>query len=378
MISHDDLRQLQHYPSGNDSLILSLYLNIDQSDAANLNRGFETKADTLFREIAHNQNSHQGSKNRFENECQRLRRFLSGYVPKGKALVVFSDSKHDFWWQRDLQVDLPTGLRWSPQPWLRPLLEVIEDHDRFGVVLIDKHHARILAVDAGGMEQQAEIVSDVLNKHATTGTDHIWSQAQMDREHTNHVLTHAKRVADEVAAVIDRMKLNGIVIGGPVEATSVFISALPKRLQQMIIGTISAPVDANHDRLITELRAVQEKAEQDDETKIVDGMITAAMKGERAVLGVSDTLSAVHEGRVYRLVVARDFRVEGKECASCHVLVSDVNEKCSLCGGQLESATDLINRASHRVLDSGGKVQLVSGEAAEKLAEAGIGAVLRF
>jgi len=163
-----------------------------------------------------------------------------------------------------------------------------------------------------------------------------------------------------------------------VEATSAFASALPKRIQQMIIGTITAPVDASHDRLINELRAVQEKAEHEDEARIVDAMITAAMKGERAVLGLSDTLGAIQEGRVYRLVVARDFRVEGKECGSCHVLISDGNGKCSFCGGRLEAAPDLINRASHRVLDMGGKVQLVSGEAAAKLADAGIGAVLRF
>lgn len=378
MISHDDLSQLHQYPSGPESLILSLYVNIDQSNAANLNRGFETRVESLFRQVAENQNPHEGSRQRFDAECQRVRKFLRDYVPKGKALVVFSDSKQDFWWQRDLQVELPTGLRWSPQLWVRPLLEVIEEHGRFGVVLIDKHHARILAVDAGGMEQQAEVVSDVPNKHATTGTDHIWSQGQMDREHTNHVQSHAKRVADELASVIDRMKLKRVVIGGPVEATSVFTGGLPKRIQQMIIGTISAPVDANHDRLITELRAVQEKAEHEDEAKSVDAMITAAMKGERAVLGLSDTLGAIQEGRVYRLVVARDFRVEGKECSACHVLVSHGNEKCSFCGGQLEAAPDLINRASHRVLDMGGKVQLVSGEAAARLAEAGIGAVLRF
>jgi len=119
---------------------------------------------------------------------------------------------------------------------------VVEEHDRLGVVLIDKQHARILAVDAAGMEQQAEILSDVPNKHATTGTDHIWSQGQMDRDHTNHVQSHAKRVADELAAVIDRMKLNRIVIGGPVEATSIFTGTLPKRIQQIIIGTITAPV----------------------------------------------------------------------------------------------------------------------------------------
>ena len=378
MISRDDIRQLHRYQSGPDSLILSLYVNVDQSNAANLNRGFETRVESLFRQVAENQNSHEANKQRFEAECQRVRRFLRDYVPKGKALVVFSDSKQDFWWQRDLQVELPTGLRWSPQPWVRPLLEVIEDHDRFGVVLIDKHHARILAVDAGGMEQLAEVVSDVPNKHATTGTDHIWSQGQMDRDHDNHVQSHAKRVGDELASVIDRLKLDRIVIGGPVEATSVFTTGLPKRIQQMIIGTISAPVDASRDRLITELRAVQERAEHEDEARVVDSMITAAMKRDRAVLGLSDTLGAIQAGRVYRLVVARDFRVEGKECGSCHVLVSDGLEKCSFCGGQLDAAPDLINRASHRVLDMGGKVQLVSGEAAAKLSEAGIGALLRF
>jgi hypothetical protein len=38
----------------------------------------------------------------------------------------------------------------------------------------------------------------------------------------------------------------------------------------------------------------------------------------------------------------------------------------------------LINRASHRVIDMGGKVQLVSGDAAALLSQKGIGAVLRF
>ena len=66
MISHDDLSQLNHYPSGPESLILSLYINIDQSIAANLNRGFETRVESLFREVAENQNSHEGSKQRFD------------------------------------------------------------------------------------------------------------------------------------------------------------------------------------------------------------------------------------------------------------------------------------------------------------------------
>lgn len=378
MISDDDIRQLQHYQPEPDSCVLSLYLNVDQSNAANLNRGFETKVDSLFRECGETQNSDGANKQRFQAEFERVRRFLAGYTPKGKALVVFSDSKNNFWWQRDLRVELPAGLRFSAQPWVRPLLEVIEEHDRLAVVLIDKQHARVLISDASGLQQQAEIVSDVPNKHATTGTDHIWSQTQMDRDHAKHVQWHVKRVADELASIIDRVRLGRIVIGGPVEATSVFTATLPKRIQQMIIGTISSPVDASMERLADEVKAVQERAEQQDEAKIVDGMITAAMKGDRAVLGISETLDAIQEGRVYRMVVAHDFRAEGKECSECHVLVSETNEWCSFCEGKLEAIPDLINRASHRVLEMGGRIQLVSGVAASKLAGAGIGAVLRF
>lgn len=378
MISREDLRRLQLYPSGPDSFILSLYVNVDQSNAANLNRGFETKVDSLFRQVGEDQNSNGGSKQRFDAECKRVRQFLSDYVPKGKALVLFSDSRQEFWWHRDLQVDLPVGARWSPQPWVRPLLEVIEEHDRLCLVLIDKQHGKILAVDAAGFEQQAEILSDVPNKHATTGTDHIWSQSQMDRDHVKHVQWHARRVADEMAAIVERIRVNRIVIGGPVEAVSVFTATLPKRFQQMIIGTICVPVDASNDRLAAELKVVQERSEQEDESKLVESLVTAAMKGDRAVLGVRDTLNAIQQGRVYRIVVARDFRIGGQECSSCHVLTSDDSEKCAFCGGDLGDAPDLINRASRRVLEMGGKVQLISGEAAATFSDAGVGAVLRF
>jgi hypothetical protein len=377
MISYSDIRQLQQLPSSPDSLVLSLYVTVNQADAANLNRGFETKVENLFRQIGEGQ-SGGNHKQKFEAECQRVLEFLRSYVPKGKSLVIFSDSSNDLLWYRDLQVEFANEGRWSEKPWLRPLLEVVEDSDRFGVVLVDKQRARVLTVDASGMEQQAEVLSDVPNKHVTTGTDHIWSQTQMERDHTKHVHWHVKRVVDELAAVIDRTKISQVVVGGPVEATSAFINELPKRLEQMVIGTISVPLDVNYERLVAELRAVQEETENEDEANLVDSMITAAMKGDRAVLGITETLRAIQEQRVYRMVVARGYRMEGKECDSCRVLVVGGEDNCSFCGGQLRPAPDLINRASHRVLEQAGKVMQVAGAAADKLAGIGVGAVLRF
>jgi hypothetical protein len=376
MISYDDIRQLQQYPSGPDFCILSLYVNIDQSNAANLNRGFITQVENLFRRMAEDKNGNH--RERLDAECKRALAFLSDYSARGKGLVIFSDSKQDFWWQRDLQVEVPTDGRWSQMPWVRPLLELVEDQDRLAVVLTDKQRARVLTADATGIEQRAEIVSEVPNKHATTGTDHIMSQTQMQRDHTEHVKAHMHRVIEELTNVVDRLSLSRIIIGGPVEATSVLTNELPKRLQHMIIGTIAVPMDSSYERLSNELRKVQQRTEGEDEARMVESMITAAMKGERAVLGISETLSAIQQHRVYRLIVAHDYHIEGKECNSCHVLVVDGEAQCSFCGGDLQPAPDLINRASHRVIEQAGKVQIVAGAAADKLAGTGVGAVLRF
>src|SRR5262249_18186866 len=150
------------------------------------------------------------------------------------------------------------------------------------------------------------------------------------------------------------------------------------RTQRMLVGPVPTRAGAPEDRVHAELREVQHRSEQQDESRMVESMITAAKKGDRAVLGVADTLEAIHQGRVYRLVVASNYRTEGKECRSCHVLVESGEDSCSFCGGQLEPAPDLINRASHRVIEQAGRVQLVSGEAASKLAGTGVGAILRF
>jgi peptide subunit release factor 1 (eRF1) len=378
MISYDDIRELQQYRSKADSLVLSLYLDVDQSKVSNLNRRFETAVENLFRRLRKPDGERNGASPAFTAPLERVSSFLSSYVPRSKNLVIFCDSTGDLWWQRELQIQLPTEARLSQKPWLRPLLEVLDDASRFAAVLIDKHRARILSVDETGLRREAELISDVPGKHVTTGTDHLWSQAQMQRDHDNHLKAHAKRAGEEVGKVIDRLKVKRFVIGGPVEATTIFASQLPRRLQGMIAGTVSVPVETSDDRLLASLKAAQQKSDDQDETRMVESMITAAKKGDRAVLGVEDTLSAIQQGRVHRMVVASDYHAVGKECGSCHLLATEEQECCPLCGAEFESAPDLINRASHRVIEQAGQVHLVSGDAADKLADAGVGAFLRF
>jgi GTPase SAR1 family protein len=72
MISYEEIRQLQQYQSGPDSFILSLYVNVDQSNATNLNRGFETRAENVFRQIAESQAEGENHKQRLDVERNRV------------------------------------------------------------------------------------------------------------------------------------------------------------------------------------------------------------------------------------------------------------------------------------------------------------------
>ena len=379
MISQDDVRELRNYQAGPEGLILSLYVDVDQSKAVNLNRGFETVADNMLRLIAQERELDGGKMKQFEAERSGVRRFLSEYTPRGKGLVIFSDRSQQYWWQRETRVDIKDGARWSPRPWVRPLLEILQNHDHLCVVLIDQHRARLLTLDAAGWERLAEIESEVPNKHHTTGTDHIWSQSQMDRDRQNHVKSHVRRVAEQLAEAFDRLKPSRLVVGGSSETVTLFLEELPKRLQSEVIGSLAVPVDINLERLRSEIHELQAAAEHLDEVKLVDSLITSARKQDRAALGIKDTLSAVQEARIFRLIVCKSFRAAGSQCCGCGVLTVDGNGQCPYCGDRLDPAPDLINLVSHKVMEQHGKVDVISGEAEGKLMEAGgVGAVLRF
>src|SRR5688500_20212120 len=108
MISYDDVRELQQYLSGPDSLILSLYVNIDQSNAVNLNRGFERAVETCFRQMLETQIAAENHRPKFETEADRVLRFLKNYPPQGTGVHIFSHSWHDVCGRRDLQAARPS------------------------------------------------------------------------------------------------------------------------------------------------------------------------------------------------------------------------------------------------------------------------------
>ncbi|RMG54875.1 MAG: hypothetical protein D6723_03970 [Acidobacteria bacterium] len=379
MVTYEDLQVLKSYQPQGDGYVLSLYLDVDQSKAINLNRGFERALNSMLKAVE--QELHDArTQQEFELNRERVHRFVKNYIPRKKTLLIFSDATHDFWWEQELPIALPNLARFDHALFLRPLITVLDEHERYGVVLIDQGRARLFTVYLGEVQEHEGVFEEVPPVTQTAGRDRIIAQKRLQRHHDGHVLWHVKQVAERLKELTDLYRFDRLIIGGGRQAVSELQHVLPKSLHRLLIGTFSLPVQASHQEVLRETQKIEVAAERANEEKLVESLVTAAYKGDRAVTGLADTIQAINEGRVWKLLYGKDFSANGYVCSQCSMLyVENRPERCLYCGGSLSPAPNLINRAIERVISAGGQVEEVNDRAAAQLARAGyIGAFLRY
>ncbi len=379
MIARTDVRKLLDREPVPGSPVLSVYLDVEQSRAANLNRGFETALENMLRSIERRIEDRR-QKEHFEADAARVRRFISRYVPRGLGLVMFCDDSEGYFWSRDVRARLRNDAHWTATPHVRPLLEALDEFERYGVVLADRAHSRLFTVFMGEIEEHVEAFASLGVHHTkTTGTDHLWSQSHFQRKADTHARGHLKRVAELMADFWEAHHFDRLVLAGSPEATAELRRLLPKRLQSRVVATLHLNVDAAGSQVLEETQKAQIQVERREEARLLEDLITIAAKNDRAVIGLEATLRAVREGRVWRLVYLDALVLRGRRCPACSALYAENETACAFCGGPLGPVEDLVEAMAERAAEEGARVELVRGEAAERLRSVGgVGAYLRY
>jgi len=376
-ITAKDLGELTQSGTG-AGRVLSVYLDVDQSKAANLNRRFEQAFESRIQLIGR----------KFEEEYEQadfmrcvddVRKLLSQYEPHARSLVIFARSTGPMWF-REVSVDVGTEVHWGVSPYLHPLVEALDEFEPYIVALTDRAHARIFTVRLGTIEKQAEIYALGTVRHLkTSGMDHLYSQSHIQRKADENILAHLKRVVEVLEHVRNVNATARIVLAGNAEAMSELFRLMPKTLRGRVAGSAVMPGNAKQGEILESTVALARRAERVQELEKVDRLLTSSAKSDKAVVTFPLTLQAFNEDRVRELVYAEGFAAAGGVCETCHVLFPSDNINCEICGMPVKSADDLIENSIAAALAVGAAVEQVRGPAAEKLRNAGgIGAFLRF
>jgi peptide subunit release factor 1 (eRF1) len=224
----------------------------------------------------------------------------------------------------------------------------------------------------GRIEERIEIVDWVPGRTAAGG----WSQAGYARHREYHVHRHLHRVIDELWHRQHDRRLGRLLIGGPPEVLAALRAILPQSISRSIEGEFAGESFAGDTAILERVADVALQAERNHETQLVDRLLEASPN--HRVLGWDDTLSALVEGRVHVLMIARGRTASGYACPDGHVILIERTETCPFCREPVWPVSDLGSWAVGRALSTGASVEFLGASAGDRLRPAVIAGLLRY
>jgi peptide chain release factor subunit 1 len=371
MLTPEHIAELEAFDAG-EARVLSVYLDLDP--ARRVRRAYQVVFDDLVKEAS--ARLADPSRADLLRETSGVRAWLGDREPPGKGLALFSCSSPALWQVHALAVRIRDHLAFEPHPDVAPLLELVDEYERYAVALVDKERARLFTVFLGEIEEIDAFQDSVPAKHDQGGI----SQAKYQHHHDVHVHWHLARVARGLAELLRRRWFDRLVLAGPQEATSELRRRLPRMLAHRLAGVIPAALSASDAEILEKTLAIERQVERQVEERLLEELFDRAAPGGRATVGVVPTLDALWADVVRTLVVADGLHLSGSECANCGRLELPGTARCPACGKAMRPVHDLLHRAMARALEQAGTIEVVHGDAARRLVEAGggLGALLRY
>lgn len=363
MMEQQELQELAELVT-DDEPVLSLYLHLDRRS-----RSADEHKLTLRQLLA--QAAAQGA---IPADIERVERFFeTEFDRQGRSVACFSCQSRKFWRAFPLLVPVDNVVHVGRRPYVKPLSDLLDNHECFAVIMVDREGARVLTYRMGALTDTAGTLGVEVKRHKQGGLAAQKLQRYEDQE-ARHNLKDAAEWASEYLA---QHAITRAVVSGTDENLAAFKALMPRPLSDKVVGTVSLDVNASPVEAWERAYEVAQAAQKKQEADLLEQVITMAHKGGPGALGLADTLSALQQGRVHQLLVDPNLRKSGAQCANCRAVVVEDFDSCPYCGGKLVPSVDVVNLAVQAAMDAGVKVS--SLESTARFAEVGqIAAVLRY
>lgn len=281
---------------------------------------------------------------------------------------------------------------------LEPLEHMIEEHETYGLAVIDRKEATIATLKGKKVTILNHLTSGVPGKHKAGGQ----SQRRFDRVIDLAAHEFKKRIGDHMNEdFLDLEDLKGVIVGGPGFTKEEFVKGdyLNYEIKDKIIATVDTSytgefgirevIDKSAD-ILNDLDVMHEK-------KIVQKFLKELIKDDGlASYGENEVRNNLIMGAVDTLLLSEDLVAIHKvlQCPNCGTTkeltvkneaeYSKADYRCENCNESLkeESSLDLIDDFVEKAEEMNTEVEFISSETEEGMqllrAFGGIAAILRY
>jgi peptide subunit release factor 1 (eRF1) len=374
MISRHDLERLIGR-EGNDRPVLSLFLDMSvNSDNKRTHNVFLNQKRAEFSELQSDRPNHH--REPVGEVFERVQEWLDNeFEEENRGVVIYTELGGD--WFEALQFPVPVSNRMviDERPVVAPLAQVLESYHHHGVVLLDREHVRILSVYLGSLLDEIEVHGEPIptNHDVQAGG---YSHKRYQRRKIEEMKHFFREFAKEVEEFVRRYKPHDLVILGTEANVANFKEFLPERLQEMVVYTGPMGVDEPASEVLARLAPHLESERTRETQEVVEVLLNRVSQDYLATAGFQSTLTALQEGKVDTLVVARDQERDGSRCTQCGFVFARDAETCPYDGANTISGVDVVEEMVRIAEGQGAAVEFVDSGAVSDIK--GVGALLRF
>jgi peptide subunit release factor 1 (eRF1) len=366
MFTQEDLQELLAFDGGNDKVV-SVYLDADTG---------EQSSEVIKRQVRALLRGVEGH----EEDVEAIENYINFSHDWSKpGLALFSCQPREFFRAYPAAVAFRNRVRIGRKPYVKPLAHLLDHYAHYGVILVDRIGARFFDFHLGELQEVSGTMGeDVRKLKRGSGSSAIGmrggeSGARHEDEAVQRNLREAAAAAQQFFA---KRNIRRLFLGGTAENVAQFRDYLPKQLLSCLAGAFPVDMEANENEVRNRSLTLLREANAQREEKLVESMITAAAKGNQAVVGLADTLQAVSDGRVQTLIISDGYRTSGYSYNGLNYLAAD-RTKNPFGEGTMAEVEDVVEAAVARTMEQGGHVEVISEN--PHLENAGrIGAILRY
>ncbi|MEA3337649.1 MAG: Vms1/Ankzf1 family peptidyl-tRNA hydrolase [Chloroflexota bacterium] len=343
--------------------VVSLYLDVDP----------RTRTTDEYRlALRHLLNSVNGQATR--EDVNRLEQFVEQeYDRQSRGLACFSCVSEELWQAYPLMVPVQDTAFAGYRPYLKPLSDALDTFARYGVLLVEQEGAHMFLFFMGELEGVSGITGEDIKRHKQGG----WAAARYQRHEDAAAYRNWKEAAEMTAGFVRNGQVKRLVLAGTESNVAQFAALLPKAVQQVVVGTISADMTENAAEIGEKSMGLIREVAEARKDELVDELITTAAKGGPAALGLTNTLLAVYAGRAHHLLLDDEFTAPAYRCDNCGYVGAEDMPSCPLCGKDLRVLPDAADSLVRWAIAQGIDLTVINDN--ERLKEIGsVGALLRY
>jgi hypothetical protein len=270
----------------------------------------------------------------------RLSQNLRGNGVHAKA--VFACSARGFWREYDLPAQLSgTQLLVDRHFHLKPLAHLLGASPSLGVVLVDRHRARLFELRLGELNELEGFFHPLSRRGRSDGFAG-YDGGHAERRVADEARQHYKFVADFFKDALEKGMFDKWILGCQEIHWSQFAPQLHSYASQKLLGRFSAEVaHVSRDEIRAQAERIFADWQQRRCSEALHETISQARSNGRGVTGLRRVLRSLEMGEIQTLLIGDNYVAQAVECTGCGHLDAHLVSFCPVCGRETREVVDV-------------------------------------